>query len=138
MSNKMYPFDARLEHRAVASAAQTATAVVATVEQRVAMRTDYMTRIGLESIAIDGNDELYTFVVEVSNDDFTTIAVAAMADFGATETRQSGAVDSVVGDFVDLEWSTEVGGVKYQDWRLKCFHAGSTSSIGYFAHSSVR
>lgn len=137
MPNKYHAFDGRLEHRAVGSAAQTATAVVDTVEQRTEMRTEYRTIIGLESIAIDGNDELYDFVIEVSNDDFTTVEVAARTDFGATEVRQSGAADSVAGDTAELMWSTEINGNKYQDWRLRCIHTGATTSITYHAHSTV-
>lgn len=137
MPNKYHPFDSRLEHRAVGSAAQTATAVVDTITQRAAMRTEYRTIVGIEALAIDGNDEAYTFVVECSNDSFSTIEVAAMVDFGATEVRQSGAPDSVAGDTAEILWSTEVNGTKYKDWRLKCFHAGATSSVTYYAYSTI-
>lgn len=135
--NKFHPFDARLEHRAVASAAQTSTAVVDTITERAAQRTQYRTMISLEAIAIDGNDELYTFVVELSNDGFSTIEVAAITEFGATEVRQSGAPDSVAGDVKEILWSTELGDTKYAASRLKCFHAGSSTSITYHAFSTV-
>lgn len=137
MPNKYYPYDSRLAHRALGSAAQTSTATVATVAEKAAQRTVYLTKIILEAIAIDGNDEKYTFVVELTNDAFTTIEVAAALDFGATEVRQSGAPDSVAGDELEMIWTTEKDGVKYGTWRLRCIHAGSTSSITYGAYSTI-
>lgn len=137
MPNKYYATDARLEHRAVAQVAVTATAVVATITQREAMRTEYMSLIGLEAIKITANDELYKFVVEVSNDDFTTIEVAAIKDFGATEVRQSGAPDSVAGQQHEIMWCTEVNGVVYKASRLKLFITGTSPSITYHARSTV-
>ncbi len=137
MANKQYAFDDRLKHREVASAAVTATATVATIDQRVAMRTDYVTLIGIEAIDIADNDELYTFVIEVSNDDFSTVEVAEIRDFGATEVRQSGAPDSAAGDRIEMQWSTEVNGVAYKDWRLRVVISGTSPSITYHAHSSV-
>lgn len=137
MPNKFYPTDARLEHRAIASAAITATATVATVTQRVAMRTDYTTMIGVEAIKISANNELALFVVEVSNDSFTTVEVAGMKDFGATEVRQSGAPDSAAGDQHEMVWNTEVNGVVYKDWRLRAIISGTSPSITFHARSTI-
>jgi len=137
MPNKYYPTDARLEHRAVAQAAVTATAVIDTIDQRTAMRTDFTTIIGIEAIKITANDEIYTFVIEVSNDDFSTIEVAAIKDFGATEVRQSGAPDSAAGDQHEIMWSTEVNGVVYDKARLKLFTDGTSESITFHARSTI-
>ena len=52
MSNFAHPFDARLEHRAVGSAALTSATVIDTITQRAAMRTAYRTIVGVESIDI--------------------------------------------------------------------------------------
>lgn len=139
MPNKYHALDTRLQHRAPGSAAITADEVVATINQRAAGRTDYMTKIYVEAIDIAGNDELYLFVLEVSDDNFvTTNEVAAMRDFGATEVRQSGAPDTLVGDEIEIFWSTEVNGVVYQDWRLNLIITGAaTETITFHAYSSI-
>jgi len=138
MTFKYRALDSRLQHRAPASAAQTATATVETLDQTVAMRTEFVTKIYLEAIAIDGNDESYTFTIELSDDNFSTVnEVAAIRDFGATEVRVAGAPDSVAGDIIEMFWASEVNGIAYRYWRLRCTHAGATSSITYHAYSSV-
>ena len=45
MTQKHYPYDAGLEHRAAGSAAVTASANYATVDQQVATRTDFYGKI---------------------------------------------------------------------------------------------
>ena len=139
MPNKYHALDTRLQHRDPGSAAITSTAVVETINQRAAGRTDYLTKIYVEAIDIASNDELYLFVIEVSDDDFSTVnEVAAMRDFGATEVRQSGAPDTLVGDEIEIFWSTEVNGVVYKDWRLKVFISGAGSeTITFHAYSSI-
>ena len=62
MPNKYYPTDARLEHRAVAQAAVTASAVIDTIDQRAAMRTDFTTIVGVEAIKIQHEIEWNTEV----------------------------------------------------------------------------
>ncbi len=139
MPNKYHALDTRLQHRAPGSSAITADAVVATINQRAAGRTDYMTKIYVEAIDIATSDELYTFVVEVSDDNFvTTNEVAAIRDFGDTAVRQSGTPDTVAGDEIEIFWSTEVNGVVYQYWRLNLIITGAgTESITYHAYSSI-
>ena len=138
MPNKYHPFDGRLEHRALASAALTATTVLATITQRAAMRTDYLTKVIIEAIDIVSSDELYTLVVELSDDNFATVnEVAAICDFGDTAVRQSGAPDTVAADEVEIPWNTERNGVVYQYARLKLFAAGTTPSITLGVHSTV-
>ncbi len=138
MPNKYRPFDTRLQHRAPASAALTATAVIGTINQLAAGRTEYSTIIYPEAIVINDNDELYTFVIEVSNDNFTTVdEVVAIRDMGATEVRQSGAPDSLVGDRMEILWSSEALGIAYKHWRLKLFVAGTTPSITLHAYSTI-
>lgn len=137
MPNMYHAFDARLEHRAPASAAVTATATVDTIEQRAAMRTTFLTRINLEAIKITANDEVYSFIVQLSNDDFTTIETAAMVSVGATEVRHGGAKDSVAGDLLELLWSTEQAGEVFQDARLRLVIAGTSPSVTFAAHSTI-
>lgn len=138
MGNMTHPFDSRLEHRALGSAALTATTVLDTITQRAAQRTAYRTLVNVEALDIASNDELYELVVELSNDNFTTVnEVAVLTDFGATEVRQSGAPDTVAGDVAEILWSTEKNNVKYQYARLKLFVAGTTASITLGCYSTV-
>lgn len=137
MPNKYYAFDKRLEHRAVGQAALTATATLQTVLQRVAMRTDYVTRAIIESIDTASGNEIYTLVIEVSNDGFTTVEVAAMKTYGHTSVRQSGAPTNVAGQADEIRWSTEVLGVVYKDFRVRLIAAGTTPSIGIACYSTV-
>lgn len=137
MTNMYHPLDARLEHRAIGAAALTATTTIATVTGRAAQRTPYRTLLNIESIKISANDEAYTFVVEVSNDDFTTVEVAAELTLGATEVRTGGAPDNAAGDNYEMLWTTQVNNAGYQDWRLRMIAAGTSPSIGFSAFSSV-
>jgi len=138
MPNKHYPFDSRLEHRALGSAALTATTVLATITQSAAMRTDYLTKVIIEAIGIANSDELYHIVVELSDDNFSTVnEIAAIVDFGDTAVRQSGAPDTVAADEVEFAWSTERNGVVYRYARLKLFVAGTTKTITLGCYSSV-
>lgn len=138
MQNMYHHFDKRLEHRALGSAALTATAVLATITQQAQQRTAYRTLVNVEALDIASNDEKYTLVVELSNDNFTTIEeVAAIIDFGATEVRQSGAPDTAAGDTAEILWTTEKNGKKYAAARLKMFVAGTTPSITFGCHSTI-
>ncbi len=138
MPNKYRPFDTRLQHRAPASAAVTATAVVGTINQLAAGRTEYSTIIYVEAIDIVGSDELYTWVIEVSDDAFSTVnETVAIRDMGDTAVRQSGTPDTVAGTRMEILWSTEALGTAYKHWRLKLFHAGATSSITFHAYSTI-
>lgn len=137
MGNMAYPFDSRLEHRALGSAALTATTTLATIDQRAAMRTMFMTKVVVEAIKISANDEIYQVVVEGSNDDFSTLEVLAMCDFGATEVRQSGAPDSAALDEAELYWATEKNGVKYDKARIRVITDGTSETITLGCWSSI-
>ncbi len=136
MPNNYYAFDKRLEQRAVGQAALTATAVIATVPQRVAQRTEYVTKFIIESIKTSAGDELYTFAIEVSNDNFVTVEVAEILTLGHTSVRQSNAPTNVPGQIYEAKWSTEVGNSVYKDWRVKLFATGTAPSIGIAIYSS--
>lgn len=129
-----YAFDARLEHRAAGSAALTADTTIDTVQQRAETRTEYVTIIRIESITT--TDEEYQFIVEVSNDSFSTVEVAEVVSLGATAARIGGAPDNVAGDEYHLHWTTEVNGTQYKDWRLRLDVSGSSPSIAFSANSS--
>ncbi len=137
MPNKFYPFDKRLEHRALGSAALTAETVIGSIDERAAQRTMYLTKVNLEAIKISANNETYQVVVECSNDNFSTIEVAAILDLGATEVRQSGAPDNAAGDEYDIYWSSEINGVKYEKSRVKVFVGGTSPSITVGCWSTI-
>lgn len=137
MPNKFYPFDSRLEHRAIGAAALTATTTIDTIVERAAQRTMYLTKVMLESIKISANNESYKIVIECSNDDFSTVEVAAILSLGATEVRESGAPDSVAGDEYDIYWSTEINQRKYQKSRIRPVIAGTSPSITFSCHSTI-
>jgi len=137
MTNKHYPFDKRLEHRALAQAALTATTVLDTIEERAAQRTMYLTKVNIEAIKKSANNESYTVVVECSNDDFATLEVAAILSLGAAEVRQSTAPDSKVGDAYDIYWASEINGKKYKKSRIKLFTAGTSPSITMGCWSTI-
>lgn len=137
MPNNYHSYDARLAHREVGAAALTATTVLGTITERAEQRTPYRTVIHVDAIKITANNELYQLVVECSNDDFTTVEVAAMCDFGATEVRQSGAEDSAAGDYREILWSTEIGDAKYTKSRVRLIVAGTSPSITLGCYSTV-
>lgn len=134
----MRPVDARMEHRAAAQPAITAAStVVATHQQRAQTRTEFVTRINIEAIKVSAGNEEYTFALQVSNDDFTTIETAAMISLGDGNARLGGAnVDTPVGAQREIHWCTEVDGVHYKDWRLVLLAAGTGPSIAFSAISS--
>lgn len=137
MPNMYHPFDSRLEHRALGSAALTVTTTLATITEKAAQRTAYLTKVIIEAVKITANDELYQVVIEGSNDSFSSLEVLAMCDFGATEVRQSGAPDSVAGDTVEMYWTTEKGGTKYSSWRIRVITAGTSETITLGCYSTI-
>lgn len=141
MPNNYYPFDSRLEHRALGSAALTAAATLGDViDQRAEHRTMYMTKVNIEAIVITNNDETYQIVAEVCNSaDFSSsdVEVAGIIDLGATEVRQSGAPDNAAGDEYEMYWATEVNGTKYRYARIRIYMAGTAESITLGCYSSI-
>jgi hypothetical protein len=133
--------DKELIHREPGSAALTADTTIDTIDQLAAVRTEYTTRIYVESIAIDGNDERYQFRIELSDDNFDGGGVediAAMYDLGATQVRTGGLADSAAGDYIEMHWCTEQNEVSYRYWRLVLDGTGSTFSIAFNAVTTPR
>lgn len=129
MPNLIHPVDSRLLHRELAQAALTATTTLGTYNQRTAMRTSYVTQIIMEAIKVSAGNELYTVVVEVSNDSFTTVEVAAILSLGHTSVRIGGAPSNAAADTRQFYWTTEVNGVVYKDWRIRVIMAGTSPSL---------
>lgn len=97
----------------------------------------YLTKVMLEAIKISANDESYKVVVECSNDDFSTVEVAAILSLGATEVRESNAPDSAAGDEYDIYWCTEINQRKYQKSRIRLVAGGTSPSITLSSHSTI-
>ena len=136
VAKKFHPFDSRLEHRAAGSAALTADTTLDTVNQRAATRTEFITKVYVESIDVASGDEQYDVRVELSNDDFVTIdAVAAVRSMGDASVLIE-ATDTEVGDEFELHWTTEVAGVTYQDWRVVLDVSGTSPSIGLLCYTT--
>lgn len=136
MNSHARAFDARLEHRAAAQAALTADTTVVTFNQKAQTRTEYVTIFRLENVKISANNEEYRFLIEVSNDDFTTVEVADVLSLGATEARLGGAVDNVAGDEYHRHWCTEVNGQSFKSWRIRLDVSGTAPSIAFSCNSA--
>lgn len=137
MQNITRNFDERLSHRDVGSAALTATTTLDTHQQRVAQRTRYVMQITLEAIKVSAGNEHYEFIVEASNDDFTTVEVAAYLSLGATGARLRGAPSNAAGDTYELEFMTQINETLYKDWRVVMVASGTSPSITFSAWSGV-
>lgn len=129
-------FDARLEHRAVSLAALTADATIATFNQKAQTRTQYVTIIRLESCKVSAGNEEYRFIMECSNDGFTTVETAAITSLGATGARLGGGPDNAAGDEYHIPWETQVNGQSFKDWRIRLEVAGTAPSVGFSMNST--
>ena len=137
MSNFAHSFDIRLEHRALASAALTATATIATLTEPAAQRTAYRTLVDIEAIKISANNELYEVIIQLSNDDFATVEQGAVLSLGATEVRAGGSVDNAALDAYEMLWTTQVNGTSYAQWRVRLVASGTSPSITMACHSAI-
>lgn len=137
MKSHNYAFDARLEHRAVAQAALTAAATIATIQQKAKTRTQYVTSIRLESIDVASGNEEYRFIFEVSNDGFATGETAAILSLGDDSARLGLGPDNAAGDEFQVHWNTEVNGQSYKDWRIRLEVNGTSPSIGFSMNSAA-
>ncbi len=91
--------------------------------------------IDVTALAIDGNDEVYDFILQGSTKfDFAdTIENLASTELGALEVRAgSGDIDSIVGRYL-MPVQNWVAGTIYRYLRLECVHVGATTSITYTA-----
>lgn len=138
MPNIQSGIDSRLVHRDLGQSALTTTTTLATVQQRVAMRTKYMTTVILEALDISSGDELYNLAVQVSNDSFATLETAFILSLGHTSVRLGGAPTNTAGQVYQFEWGTEVAGVTYKDFRIRLIAAGTTPSMALACFSFIQ
>lgn len=137
VAKKFRPFDSRLQHRAAGSAALTADATVDTITQKEPTRTEYITKIYVESIDVASGDEKYDFWIELSDDNFTTVnATGPMIEMGDAAALRS-ATDTAAGDEFEMWWTTEVAGTTYRYARLVLDVTGTSPSIGFHAYSTI-
>lgn len=138
MPNKFYPYDARLDSRLPGQAAITATQNFTAILQRAAMRTEYLTKVTLEVIKVSALNESYLFAVQVSNDNFVTTECAALLSLGHSSVRLASSASNLAPATFEFDWSTEVGGVVYKDWRVRLILAGTAPSIQCAINSTIR
>ena len=137
MMNKGYPLDSRLQHRAPGAAAMTADTTLGDFDQLGKTRTEFLTKLYVESIDTTTGDEKYVLRAELSNDDFVTVdAVGGIVEMGDA-TQLASATDTAVGDELEMRWTTEVAGVKYQYWRIRLDVSGTSPSMGAHVYSTV-
>lgn len=93
-------------------------------------RVDAMALIDLLAIDIAGNDEVYSVLIQGSSSaSFASdIQNLAQLDFGATEVRAGGAIDSVIGRY-ELPFTNEQGDVTYRYCRAYLVAAVASSTF---------
>jgi hypothetical protein len=93
----------------------------------------------VSAVKISANDELYRLAVQGSNDaGFASgVQCLAMIDLGATEVRDGGAIDSVLGRY-EVPFCTEQANVVYRYARVYAFTNGTSESITYKAWCATK
>lgn len=129
-------FDTRLQHRAPASAAMTATTTLDTQQQRDVTYTEFETIVYVEAIDVANGDETYTVVVELSDDNFATVKAECARIILGDATQLAGDADTAVGDKYRIMWHNEWAGVVYRDWRVRVIIAGTSPSITLNSYST--
>lgn len=94
-------------------------------------RLEAVAIIDIVSCEIASNDELYTFTIQGGDAEAFDgdIENLAMLDFGATEVRHGGAIDTVAGRY-ELEFCNQQGDVTYPYVRLHVTVAGTIDTTG--------
>jgi hypothetical protein len=140
-ADRYYPIDARMLF--VEDQTLTADDVVAVGGSDVVLhlgegRVDAAWILDVETIAIDGSDELYDWYLELGDAEAFDgdIEIAASMHLGDTAVRPGGAIDSTVGRYVQ-QFSNQVNGVIYPWARLRLDGTGSTFSIKFSSWLSL-
>lgn len=102
-------------------------------------RVDADVIIDLTAVKISANDERYNVIAQFSNSaTFATgIQNGPAIDFGATEVREGGAGDSVVGRY-KLPVTNVINDVHYRYMRLYSYTIGTSESFTYAAWLTKR
>lgn len=136
MSRRLAPFDTQTAFTdPVTSTTLTSSDVVQLAGADVILtlgpnRTDCSLIIEIDAIEIDTNNELYSFLLQLSdvNTFDSVLHNAVEAKFGATEVLTGGADDSVVGRYI-FPFGTDYGGLETLTYaRLNVIVAGTIST----------
>ncbi len=136
-------FDASLEFKDAGLVAATAAAQVDGANKIVDLgeaRWEGTMYFDVSAVEIASNDELFTVAIQGS--DSSTFASGienlAMIDFGATEVRKGGAIDSTTGRY-ELGFSNVQDGVTYRYCRVHTTVAGTIATgINFTAWASKK
>jgi len=138
MGRRVYSFDALLLMKDAGLVAASAAAQVASAARILDVgqaRIDAVVVIDLTAIEIASNDEEYDIIVQGSSSATfaSDIQNLGQLNLGATEVRQGGAIDSLVGRY-ELLFSNEQNDVVYRYVRLYTVVAGAIATgINYRA-----
>jgi hypothetical protein len=142
MGRRVYTFDADLELKDAGAITASAAAQVdgaAKILDMGAARFDGLVLINVTALDIVSNDEEYNIIVQGSSSATfaSDIENLAMLNLGATEVRDGGAKDSVVGIY-ELPVTNEAADTVYRYIRIYIFIAGTTPSINFTAFLSTQ
>jgi hypothetical protein len=116
------------------SAAVAAPAAEALILDLGLGRVDAEVVIDLTAVKISANDERYNVIAQFSNSATFASGIqnGPAIDFGATEVREGGAIDSVVGRY-KLPVTNVINDVHYRYMRLYNYTIGTSETMTYAA-----
>lgn len=134
MGQRIYNIDAEMIFKDAGAIAASAAALVGGVAQIIAVgqaRFEGVMIIDATAIEIASNDEEYQVIVQGSTSATfaSDIQNLARMDFGATEVRDGGAVDSLAGRY-ELAFCNEQADIVYPYLRLYTLVAGAIAGGG--------
>lgn len=141
MGNRVYTFDAEMQLKDAGLVAASAAAQVNSANQIIAVgaaRFEGAVVIDVTAIEIASNDEEYDILIQGSNSSSFASGIENLAqlNLGATEVRQGGAQDSVVGRY-ELMFTNQQADTTYAYIRAYTVVAGTVATgINYTAFIS--
>lgn len=143
MGQRIYNFDAEMEFKDAGLVASSAAAQVDSADKIVdvgAGRFEGVMVIDVSAIEIASDNEEYDILVQGSSSATFASDVQNLAqmNLGATEVRQGGAIDSLVGRY-ELPFVNEQADVRYRYLRVYTVVAGSIATgINYTAFAAPK
>ncbi|MCC7047200.1 MAG: hypothetical protein IT562_10845 [Alphaproteobacteria bacterium] len=139
MGQRVYNFDAEMVLKDAGLVAASAAAQVDSADKILdvgAARMDGVIVVDVDAIEIASNDEEYDILLQGSNSSSFASAIENLAqlNLGATEVRQGGAQDSVVGRY-EMPFTNEQASTVYRYLRLYTVVAGNIATgLNYRAY----
>lgn len=141
-ARRSYTFDAGMQFKDAGLVASSAAAQVSSADKIVTVGDTFIKGvmvIDVSAIEIASNDEHYRIAVQGSTSATFASVIETLAelDLGATEVRDGGAQDSVVGRY-ELPFMNVQAGVQYPYLRVYTFVGGSIATgINYTAYAGL-